>query len=410
MVHRICLAVALLSAPAAGCHISGCRDGDGVCAALTDIDTTGTSESSGDTPTSTTITTTTTGSTGDTTTGSTTEPPGPSCGDGVVDAGEQCDDGNDDDADACSNACTAAVCGDAILQTSVEECDDGDGDNTDSCVEGCKFATCGDGFVRQGAEACDMGADNDDQAYGGCTKTCTFGPRCGDAKVNGPEECDDQNDDETDGCLTSCAEARSCLQIKQALPAAPTGIYRIWPEDLGGEISHLVWCDMDTDGGGYTFLKIDTQFGQQGDKGAQAAETICQSYGMHLIVTRTPDHAKAAYAVATMPNVQPVGGGQVGSGVDYLAIMALYPAMPGATCNGAALNSTDCPGWVAHDMQPYFVSDAPFLDQPDGDHCAGCSMFYKWNPDGTIKSYSTVSFGEGASSYRFLCDIGDKHP
>jgi hypothetical protein len=37
-------------------------------------------------------------------------------------------------------------------------------------------------------------------------------------------------------------------------------------------------------------------------------------------------------------------------------------------------------------------------------------MIYKWNPDGTAKSYMTVSFGEGASTYRFLCDVGDKRP
>jgi cysteine-rich repeat protein len=409
MYSRICLVVALLSAPALGCHISGCREGDGVCAALTEATSTGPDASTTGSPTTTTTTETTTGSTGDVS-GSTSMPPGPHCGDGNVDDGEQCDDGNDDDSDMCSNACFAAFCGDEIVQTALEECDDGDIDNTDSCLETCKFASCGDGFVRQGAEACDDGAANDDEAYGGCTTSCLLGPRCGDAKVNGPEECDDDNDDEADGCLSMCVEARSCKQIKEALPAAATGIYRIWPAALGGEISVLVWCDMDTDGGGYTFLKVDTEFAQQSDKGAQKAETICTTYGMHLIATRTPEHTKAAYKVATEANVAPVGGGQVGSGVDYLAIMAIYPASEGATCDGGALNSMDCPGWRAQDDQPYFVTDTPVPGQPDSDHCAGCSMFYKWNPDGTLKSYTTVSFGEGASSYRFLCDIGDKHP
>ena len=39
---------------------------------------------------------------------------GRSDGAGVKEAGEQCDDGNTIDTDACSNACRIAVCGDGI--------------------------------------------------------------------------------------------------------------------------------------------------------------------------------------------------------------------------------------------------------------------------------------------------------
>jgi cysteine-rich repeat protein len=43
----------------------------------------------------------------DETTSATGETGTPSCGDGTVDDGEECDDGNDEDRDACSNACVA---------------------------------------------------------------------------------------------------------------------------------------------------------------------------------------------------------------------------------------------------------------------------------------------------------------
>ncbi|MAO84704.1 MAG: hypothetical protein CMH50_12620, partial [Myxococcales bacterium] len=33
------------------------------------------------------------------------------CGNGVIDDGESCDDGNSDDQDACRNNCAAARCG-----------------------------------------------------------------------------------------------------------------------------------------------------------------------------------------------------------------------------------------------------------------------------------------------------------
>ncbi len=61
-----------------------------------------------------------------------------SCGDGYVDEGEACDDGNGDDSDSCTNQCTAAVCGDGSVYTATEECDDGnlvDGDGCDSTCE-----------------------------------------------------------------------------------------------------------------------------------------------------------------------------------------------------------------------------------------------------------------------------------
>jgi uncharacterized protein (TIGR03382 family) len=44
------------------------------------------------------------------------------CGDGIVSDAEQCDDGNTDDTDGCTNRCTIATCGDGVVQAN-EECD-----------------------------------------------------------------------------------------------------------------------------------------------------------------------------------------------------------------------------------------------------------------------------------------------
>jgi cysteine-rich repeat protein len=67
-------------------------------------------------------------------------------------SGEQCDDGNSSNSDACLNTCLPASCGDGFVRTGVEQCDDGNTSNTDGCVGSCKTATCGDGFVRAGVE------------------------------------------------------------------------------------------------------------------------------------------------------------------------------------------------------------------------------------------------------------------
>lgn len=59
------------------------------------------------------------------------------CGNGVSDPGEQCDDGNTNDKDACTGACTTAVCGDSLVRTGVEECDDGATPGGDGCEPDC---------------------------------------------------------------------------------------------------------------------------------------------------------------------------------------------------------------------------------------------------------------------------------
>ncbi|PCC72463.1 Myxococcus cysteine-rich repeat-containing protein [Nannocystis exedens] len=114
------------------------------------------------TSTSTSTSTSTTGSATDEPTGSdptttsstsTTGDPDPVCGDGRLDPGEQCDDGNDDDADVCRNDCQAASCGDGVVQRGVEECDDGP-DNHPSeptaCRPDCHEPACGDGALYVG--------------------------------------------------------------------------------------------------------------------------------------------------------------------------------------------------------------------------------------------------------------------
>jgi cysteine-rich repeat protein len=405
LASLICLA----AGGALGCHVAGCAEGDVACALPATDPATGPGSTTEPDPTSTgDPTTEPTTSTMDPSGPETTIAPDPACGNGLVEAGEDCDDGNAEDNDACLSSCVAASCGDGVTQAGVEECDDGNADSSDDCTAMCTLARCGDGVVHPPLEKCDAGADNDDGKYNGCTLSCQLGPRCGDGKINGPETCDDLNSDPSDGCLEGCVEATSCKQIKEEVADAVSGKYRVWPTALGGDIDVLVWCEMEADGGGYTYLKVDTEVDNASDKGAKAAELLCQVYGMHLLVPRTPAHLASAYEFAVEGNLAPVGGGGVGMGVDYMAILAIYPANPGATCEGNGLNSADCPGWVAWDLNQYWVTDTPVPGEPSNDHCAGCSMLYKWNPDGTLKSYVTIGSGEGAASYRFLCDIADK--
>ncbi len=238
------------------------------------------------------------------------------CGDGIVGPGEMCDDGNMDDTDACTNACAPASCGDAVVQAGVEECDDGNMDDTDACLNSCKSATCGDMVVQAGVEECDDGNMDDTDACAQCknakcgdmfvqagVEECDDGnmtdtdaclnscknAKCGDMIVQmGVEECDDGNMVETDMCINTCKNAKcgdgkvqmgveqcddgnmvdndacsntcklnsskSCKAILMATPNAQSGLYSIDPDGPGGVAAFMTYCDMVTDGGGWTLI------------------------------------------------------------------------------------------------------------------------------------------------------------
>lgn len=137
----------------------------------------------------------------------------PSCGDGIFNPhnGEQCDDGNRLDIDACRDSleggCQLARCGDLVVYLGVEECDDGDANREGACPLDCKLARCGDTFVQTGREECDhSGAET-----AACDWDCTF-PVCGDGYRNraAGEECD-QNvpcDDVTKSCILTGLQNR----------------------------------------------------------------------------------------------------------------------------------------------------------------------------------------------------------
>ena len=57
----------------------------------------------------------------------------------MVDPGEECDDGNDNDSDACTRLCQPAFCGDGLRQRVIgEQCDDGNSAAGDGCDPNCQ--------------------------------------------------------------------------------------------------------------------------------------------------------------------------------------------------------------------------------------------------------------------------------
>jgi len=389
------------------CGLSGCLDPMSMS-----TDDTAASSSSGDASTSSS----TSSSTGEpsTTTGESTDSPTtglvlPVCGDGVLDLGEGCDNGEANAADAaCTPECELNVCGDGHVLAGQEACDDGPNNADDAaCTSSCNAATCGDGYVLANVEVCDDAKN--DGSYGSCSADCMArAPHCGDSVLEqGVEECDSAEDP---ACLSSCMLARSCLVIHESDEALQSGPRTIYPLDPMTPVE--VVCDMETDGGGYTLLKVDVDSPSNDlPYPAGKAEMICAEYGMKLFVPRSPAHLASAHGFATVDNIPPVGGGLKGSSADYLQILGVYPVNVGKSCLADPLNPIDCPQWAASDGEAWFISDVvKNVSEPDPEStCKGCSMIYTWNPDGTVKNYKTVP-GSGGSSLRFLCDVGDKLP
>lgn len=129
----------------------------------------------------------------------------PSCGDLLVNIanGEQCDDGNGSDNDACTS-CQVAFCGDGHVWSGREACDPAL--DPDTCYGDCTLSACGDGTVVAAAgEVCDDGnqANETQCPYGTvfcttCNASCSaplqlLGPYCGDGTLTSPEACDDGN-------------------------------------------------------------------------------------------------------------------------------------------------------------------------------------------------------------------------
>jgi len=74
----------------------------------------------------------------------------PVCGNGIVEQGEQCDDGNQNNLDDCRNTCVFPICGDGILDEQLNEecetnvsCQDTDCDYLDGCYDN-KLRDCSD--------------------------------------------------------------------------------------------------------------------------------------------------------------------------------------------------------------------------------------------------------------------------
>jgi len=102
-------------------------------------------------------------------------PPSAFCGNGKLETGERCDDGNKKNGDGCSSLCliepSGPFCGNRIINLG-ETCDDGNKVSGDGCSSSCKIeiptAICGN-KIKEVSEDCD---DGNIISGDGCSSSC----------------------------------------------------------------------------------------------------------------------------------------------------------------------------------------------------------------------------------------------
>ncbi len=132
------------------------------------------------------------------------------CGNGVINPGEQCDDGNTTGHDGCNSVCEVeAFCANNVVEVG-EECDDGNYVAGDGCDALCRVERgCGNGRLDVGEQCDDDNLTDGD----GCSALCLDdepGALCGNSIHEIGEGCDDGNVVGGDGCDEECEREDGC--------------------------------------------------------------------------------------------------------------------------------------------------------------------------------------------------------
>lgn len=64
--------------------------------------------------------------------------------------------------------------------------------------------------------------------------------------------CAGMDNGTTANCSATKIPYATCLAIKTALPSSTDGTYQVDPDGVGGAAAFNTYCDMSTDGGGWT--------------------------------------------------------------------------------------------------------------------------------------------------------------
>jgi cysteine-rich repeat protein len=219
--------------------------------------------------------------------------------------------------------------------------------------------------------------------------------RCGDNIRGGTEECDDGNTAGGDGCSATCETEwpLSCLAVRDAVvsPAVATsGVYRIDPDGTGGEASLDVYCDMTSDGGGWTMVvaQFDSSPETDWNRGKLTLydPTLATGRSFALKTEQIPTHTQTAF-----------GRGTVATFLDYVNFVYITSNIPVTTVTGLRTSNTY---QIHREMGAWFNAHDPETAQrPSGDcsfgwcntltfdQTGGSAFTWAFSPSYSVRSY-----------------------
>ena len=188
------------------------------------------------------------------------------------------------------------------------------------------------------------------------------------------------------------SQFRSCNDIRMFKPQSISDWYYIEAKEINGGQPLKVWCDMETDGGGYTYYPIDNN-GVSTNR--YDTENNCTALGLQLAVWRTKAHMHAmlhrfgTQYFATVPGVYGTGVEAQHKSFSRYAMYSTNPEVENY--------------WHAVDGGSWFIRDTPF-GQPNGDYTDGCWLgVYGLNP---------LLFNDDQCKYEtgpnYVCSTNDK--
>ncbi len=219
--------------------------------------------------------------------------------------------------------------------------------------------------------------------------------RCGDGILGAGETCDDGNTIADDGCNATCAREypTSCLAWRDSFmaPAVPPSM--LYPVDVDGpgpQPERPMYCDMTSNGGGWTLIVAQFEAAPEVDwnRGALPTydPTLTMGRSFALSTAQIPTHTQTAF-----------GRGTVATFVDYVNFVYTTGEIPVTPVTGLKAGVTyqihrSASAWyISHDPEvsapplprpgdpprPYTTCTDSFCDTLTLDQTGG--SFYTWS-------------------------------